>query len=1259
MKKSLLLVLFSLSFGLLMSASDGFVVDYNRTVKGTQQLSFELAEYSIVNTIHAGVQYSVVDFESTIRTNKKGWAELPFLSSTVMVAPDKNYDVKIISSEYEDVILENPILPSRGVIYRNQNPEEIPFQIDSKSIVDSWYPSKMVNADAPFILKDFRGISVKVFPFRYNAEKGILRVYKKMVVALVENNSKPIINALSFETNTILKEMLPTYQSVFVNFDEVKDDLTIGQYGDILVITPDNYSVAIEPYIQWKREKGFTVEMEIVPTGTEVTSLIQQKYDENNNLLYVQLVGDWADIKSTTAGGAPSDPVLGWVAGSDSYQDIAIGRFSANSPAEVTTQVNKVIAYEQTPDLGATWYKAALGIGSSQGSGTGDDGEMDKDHVQIIYDNKLSQDTYDTYSTSYDPGANSSQVATAVNDGLSVINYCGHGSENSWVTSGFSNSDVSNLSNGSMMPFIFSVACVNGAFHSGECFAEAWSKKENGGSIMALMSTINQPWTPPMRGQDYFNDILTGGYNYDNYSGQSGINTDEQRTTIGSIVVNGLVLMYTESSTSSDLETIQTWTLFGDASLEVRTDTPKDITLSNNVIMQGVDFTTTVSVAGSPMEGAMICISQGNDFYSGITDASGNVSLAQTLIPGDAKMVVTAYNGATIYQDVTVAPQDGPYVSLMETVFDDAAGNNNGLVDFGENILIDATLKNLGVASATGLSATITTDDTNVSITDGDESFGDLSPDASIVLDGAFAFTVNDNVEDGYSVSFTMEITDGTDVWESSFSVMLHAPVLSYVSYSIDDMPGGNGLIDAGETVNLLVTVSNTGSADITNVLANLVSGNGFVVVNTSDVVYGNLAVGEEATQSFEITADDNTPAGTMVEFTVNIESDFNYIGQGSFNEVVGQIPVLIIDLDGNNNSANEILQCVNNNSVSAELVSAIPADLSLYSSIFLCLGVYTDNHTLSSDEGQQFADYLNNGGKLYMEGGDTWAFDTQTAVHSMFGVNPEADGSGDMSNVVGTSSTFTDGMSFNYSGDNNYMDHISGTGSAYVILSNSSPAYGTAVANDAGTYKTIASSHELGGLDDGDFPSTRDELVKQYLQFFGIGGSGSTLAAQFIADETIICKMHTVNFTDQSIGGAIEWSWTFEGGDPATSTDQNPSVYYETPGFYDVTLEVTDGTETVSITKEEYIEVDICESVEETQNAVFALYPNPSQGKVFISINEETTIEVRTILGKQIKLLPTVSGDITIDLSSYGVGMYFVIAKTQDGSFVEKLILQ
>ena len=256
---------------------------------------------------------------------------------------------------------------------------------------------------------------------------------------------------------------------------------------------------------------------------------------------------------------------------------------------------------------------------------------------------------------------------------------------------------------------------------------------------------------------------------------------------------------------------------------------------------------------------------------------------------------------------------------------------------------------------------------------------------------------------------------------------------------------------------------------------------------------------------------------------------------------------------------------------IAYEKLTSFPPDLNLYSNIFLCLGIYTENHVLSSSEGQVLADYLENGGNLYMEGGDTWFWDDQTAVHAMFNIFATADGNSDMSQVTGQTGTFTEEMTFNYSGDNSYMDHIEPISPAIMIFENQPTAYGTGIAHDAGSYRTIGTSHEFGGLDDATSPSTKAELMAAYLDFLGISMS---LQALFISNTNDACIEENIEFYDQSTGGAISWEWTFEGGTPTTSNEENPIVIYSTVGTFDVTLVVSDGDETSTILLEDYIDI-------------------------------------------------------------------------------------
>jgi PKD repeat protein len=79
---------------------------------------------------------------------------------------------------------------------------------------------------------------------------------------------------------------------------------------------------------------------------------------------------------------------------------------------------------------------------------------------------------------------------------------------------------------------------------------------------------------------------------------------------------------------------------------------------------------------------------------------------------------------------------------------------------------------------------------------------------------------------------------------------------------------------------------------------------------------------------------------------------------------------------------------------------------------------------------------------------------------------------------------------------------------------------------------------------------------------------------AGFTSDKQYICPTMTVNFTDQSSFSPTSWSWVFQGGSPATSTVQNPSIVYNTAGTYSVQLTAINGIGSSVATKTMYITV-------------------------------------------------------------------------------------
>lgn len=683
----MLVSLFSLS--LQAKIGKGYDVSYEQTRADEFTLNFQLQDYQLIEIEKNGVVYSTLQFAGNLTTNKQGWAELPYLHAGVQLSPNKNVSLVVNYSNFVEIDVPHQMLPSRGTIYRNQDPNSIPYEIDPESINDNWYPKELALGSEPFIVRDVRGENIYVYPFQYNAVQNKLRIYTDITVTVVENNDEPI-NPITNLNTVVNREMHDIYTSMFVNYNQNPYRWTneIGQYGEMLVIYTSRDATAIQPWITWKKQKGVKVHELQVATNTNVKSNIATEYAANPNILYVLVVGDWADIKSDlgTYANAPTDPMMGCVVGGDNYYDIMIGRFSASSANHVTIQGNKVINYEKNPDLAGTWYSNGLGIGSNDGSGIGDDGEIDHVHIDVIKEEKLLPYNYTTVNEAYG-SPTATTVANYINAGVGVINYCGHGGHDYWVTSNYSTTNANASTNGSKLPFVFSVACIVGEFHTGsDCLAEAFLRKDGGGAIAVWMSTINQPWTPPMRGQDYANDILTEGFNYSTGSG-NGTSTTYGKNMYGAITFNAGALMIAESTATDDWDTYKTWSIFGDPNTQVRTETPKALTITNPSVTPG-SYTTQITVAGAPFANALVSIYQagtGDDQpYSGLTDASGNVTISHPYA-GTVKLTVTGYNLATYSQDHVIAVAEPPVCDFTATPTTLTAGSYVNFTDISTN----------------------------------------------------------------------------------------------------------------------------------------------------------------------------------------------------------------------------------------------------------------------------------------------------------------------------------------------------------------------------------------------------------------------------------------------------------------------------------------------------------------------------------------------------------------------------------------------
>ena len=102
-----------------------------------------------------------------------------------------------------------------------------------------------------------------------------------------------------------------------------------------------------------------------------------------------------------------------------------------------------------------------------------------------------------------------------------------------------------------------------------------------------------------------------------------------------------------------------------------------------------------------------------------------------------------------------------------------------------------------------------------------------------------------------------------------------------------------------------------------------------------------------------------------------------------------------------------------------------------------------------------------------------------------------------------------------------------------------------------------------------------RNQLTTaQNLAATGVDQPAALCAAVFTTNTRTVCAGSPVQFTDLSFNFVNNWQWDMPGAQPSSSSDQNPSVTYNTPGVYDVTLTAGDGNGTVSATEAGYIVV-------------------------------------------------------------------------------------
>ena len=209
-----------------------------------------------------------------------------------------------------------------------------------------------------------------------------------------------------------------------------------------------------------------------------------------------------------------------------------------------------------------------------------------------------------------------------------------------------------------------------------------------------------------------------------------------------------------------------------------------------------------------------------------------------------------------------------------------SSGDNDGLAEPGESIEMPVTLINSGTGDANNVSAILSTTDPDITITDNDLSWGTIiAGSTERVADFDFDVSANCPEKD---VTFTLDITADEGAWTDQFIVHIYvtiSPVVEYYSHEIDDdnntSSGDNdGLAEPGESIEMPVTLLNSGTGDANNVLAILSTTDPDITITDNDLSWGTIVAGSTGrVADFDFDVSANCPEKD-VTFILDITSD-------------------------------------------------------------------------------------------------------------------------------------------------------------------------------------------------------------------------------------------------------------------------------------------------------------------------------------------------------------------------------------------------
>ncbi len=837
-------------------------------------LRFDLGNWKLEMQTKDGQKVQVVT--SNARQNLFIGEEETLPVYTAMLAIPGGMDVELSTNVTDSDVVQTESIANRSLM-------------DAAKGSNNLYPSQTIIVSEPGQFRDFRVVSINVYPFQYQAISNDLKVMRSANIGLrlvpsrqAPSHPNPTQVSVSYDN---------IYRALILNYDQSRD-LAITEQPVLLIIYPSGgdtaFSDKLAEFVSWKQKKGYIVNSASTATaGTsfnDVKNYLQGQYDNTSTRPDVVLmIGDpQAGLVVPSNSGQYGDFPYTQLDGTDEYGDVQIGRISVETSEQFGIYVNKLIWYEsQVPTTSPSFLDRMLLVGDSYYSGI-------STYYNNYYIREISQAVNPDYSYTEYCGSYGSGMQTAFDNaliqGVGFFNYRGY-----MNMSGWSPNSSTTLNSNKPNHAVF-ITCGTGTFYSGDSDSETYirlgtSSTPAGGITSLGMATLG---THTSINSFLATGTFDGVFNY-------GMRTMGEASMYSRAYLQNI---YGVSDATDAYTFKRYYNLMGDPTAEVFITIPKTLQIScPTTLASGTrNLSVTVTEGGNPVNQAWVNIQQeGNCSVTTATDDSGVAILELPAgLTGTLTITASKHDYKTASQNVSLSA-GGLYIGSY--IIDDdtngnSDGNNNQTLNPGETVELYASITNSSNITYSTVSASFTCSSEYISLIQGTVTFPNIAVGSTVTASLPLVFNVANDCPHGQQLMFTAAGSSSNGSWNSNLPLTVSGADLDYISYNLT---GADSYLSPGESAGLYTTIANNGTEQISAVYGILRSLSNYVEVNDSLKYFGNLASGSQAsnsTNAFIVQAISPAIAGMQIPMELHLYNNTGYLEIVTFILIIGNIAV-------------------------------------------------------------------------------------------------------------------------------------------------------------------------------------------------------------------------------------------------------------------------------------------------------------------------------------------------------------------------------